>query len=138
MSNAPTLPQIVAMLTFMAITFVILRTIIAVLAQRSAATLAAPILTLAGVVAAYIVARLNIDNFFIWYLLFIGLVLMNWHSKSRIEDKKLLEMTGPGMAGKSDTERVQAYALTRRLLSFGLVSYMAAFCVAYYFLFTRR
>jgi hypothetical protein len=64
---------------------------------------------------------------------------MSWHAKSRVDDKKLIEMArrGAAPAGKSDAEVIQSYTMTRRLLSFGFVSYLAAFCATCYYLISR-
>jgi hypothetical protein len=44
---------------------------------------------------------------------------------------------GAAPAGKSDADVIQSYTMTRRLLSFGFVSYLAAFSATYYYLISR-
>jgi hypothetical protein len=44
---------------------------------------------------------------------------------------------GAAAKDKSDSEVVQSYTMTRRFLSFGLASYLAAFAATCYYLMTR-
>jgi hypothetical protein len=39
--------------------------------------------------------------------------------------------------GKSDADVIQSYTMTRRLLSFGLASYLAAFSATCYYLISQ-
>jgi hypothetical protein len=123
------LPPALLFLGFAALSFVILRLIINHLARTDHAALAAPILILFGTLSGLAFLRLGLDSFFIWHVILFGLIIFTWHAKSRVEDKKLLEMAkrGAAPAGKSDAEVIQYYTMTRRLLSFGLASYLSAF-----------
>jgi hypothetical protein len=63
---------------------------------------------------------------------------MRWHATSRPEGKQVQEIAGKMAAGETaKTTVVQSYTMTRRILSFGLVSYLAAFSGAFYYLFTQ-
>ena len=44
---------------------------------------------------------------------------------------------GAAPKDKNDSDVIQSYTMTRRLLSFGLASYLAAFCATCYYLITR-
>jgi hypothetical protein len=133
------LPPALLFLGFAALSFVILRLIINHLARTDHAALAAPVLILFGTLSGLAFLRLGLDSFFIWHVILFGLIIFTWHAKSRVEDKKLLELAkrGAAPAGKSDAEVIQSYTMTRRLLSFGLASYLAAFSATCYYLISR-
>jgi hypothetical protein len=133
------LSQSLTFLFFAAVTFLVLRAILSFLAKIDRAALAAPVMILVGAGSAPLFMRFGLQPFFIWHMILFALVIMTWHAKSRAQDTKIIELArkGAAPAGKSDAEVIQAYNLTRRLLSFGLVSYLAAFSGAYYYLFTR-
>jgi hypothetical protein len=135
----PALPPALLFLGFAALSFVILRLIINHLARTNRAALAAPILILFGTISGLAFLRLGLENFFIWHLILFGLIILSWHAKSRVEDQKLLDMAKRGAApqGKSDADVIQSYTMTRRLLSFGLASYLGAFAVTAYYLISR-
>jgi hypothetical protein len=130
-----TLPPTMMFLFFAAATFAVLRTVLANFARANRATYAAPTLIVFGVVSAFIFHRLALHQFFIWHLLIFTLIIFSWHAKSRIDDAKLIEMTR--VDGKDDPKAVESYGLIRRLLGFGLVSYICAFSAVYYYLYTR-
>jgi hypothetical protein len=44
---------------------------------------------------------------------------------------------GAAAEDRSDTDVIQSYTMTRRLLSFGLASYLAAFSATCYYLISR-
>src|SRR5262245_7055591 len=134
-----TLPQALLFLGFAAVSFVMLRAIINQLARNDHAAFAAPVLIVFGTVSGLVFLRLGLQNFFIWHVIIFALIMMSWHAKSRADDKKLIEMArrGAAPAGKSDADVIQSYAMTRRLLSFGFVSYLAAFCATCYYLISR-
>jgi hypothetical protein len=122
-------------LLFAGISFVLLRYILNTLARMNKAAWAGPILILLGALAGRYFFSLGMHQYFIWYLVIFGLVIMSWHAKSHTNQKKLQQISGDGAA--PDPEVIQAFTMTRRLLSFGLVSYLAAFSAAYYYLYTR-
>jgi hypothetical protein len=124
---------------FAAASFLLLRAVLNMLARNNRAPFAAPILIFVGALSALVFIRLNLQQFFIWHMILFGLVILTWHARSRVQDKKLIDLArrGAAPADKSDAEVIQSYTMTRRLLSFGLVSYLAAFSGAYYYLFTR-
>jgi hypothetical protein len=123
------LPQALLFLGFAAVSFVMLRAIVNHLARRDHAAFAAPLMIVLGTVSGLVFLRLGLQNFFIWHVIIFALIMMSWHAKSRVDDKKLIEMArrGAAPAGKSDADVIQSYTMTRRLLSFGFVSYLAAF-----------
>ena len=135
----PALPQSLLFLGFAAVSFLMLRVVINHLARTDRAAFAAPLLILIGAVSGVIFVRLGLQNFFIWHLVLFGLILMSWHVKSKVDDRKLIEMAkqGAAPAGKSDADVIQSYTMTRRLLSFGLASYLAAFAATCYYLMMR-
>ncbi|HEY4773774.1 MAG TPA: hypothetical protein VIH40_03050 [Xanthobacteraceae bacterium] len=137
MSNQ--LSQALSFLFFAAVSFVAIRALFNHLARSNRAALAAPILIVVGAISAVLFLRMQLQQFFIWHLILFALIVFHWHAKSRVEDRKLIDMARQGAAprGTPEAEVVQSYAMTRRLLSFGLVSYLAAFCTVYYYLFTR-
>jgi hypothetical protein len=129
-----TLPPILMFLFFVAASFAVLRAVLANFARDNRAAYAAPALIVFGVVSAFIFNRLALHQFFIWHLLIFMLIIFSWHAKSRVDDGKLIEMLRA--SGKDDPDAVQAYGLTRRLLGFGLVSYLCAFSAVYYYMYT--
>lgn len=133
------LAQALLFLGFAAVSFLILRAILNHLARIDRAALAAPILIVLGAVSGLAFVRLGLQGFFIWHLVIFVLIIFSWHAKSRVDDQKLIDMARRGAAGndKSDAEVIQSYAMTRRFLSFGLASYLAAFAAACYYLMTR-
>lgn len=135
----PALPQALLFLGFAAVSFVMLRAIVNQLARGDHAAFAAPVLIVFGTVSGLTFLRLGLQNFFIWHVIIFALIMMSWHAKSRVDDKKLIEMArrGAAPAEKSDAEVIQSYTMTRRLLSFGFVSYLAAFCATCYYLIGR-
>jgi hypothetical protein len=122
-------------LFFVAASFAVLRAALANFARDDRATYAAPALIVFGVVSAFIFNHLALHQFFIWHLLIFSLIVFSWYAKSRISDKKLIEMSRT--SGKDDTDVVQTYGTTRRLLGFGLVSYVCSFSAVYFYLYTR-
>lgn len=128
-----TLPPTLIFLAFAAASFAVLRAVLANFAQDNRAAYAAPTLIIFGVISAFIFYRLALHQFFIWQLLIFTLIIFSWHAKSRVENGKLAEMLKA--SGKDDPNAVQAYGLTRRLLGFGLVSYLCAFAAVYYYLY---
>jgi len=135
----PALPTALLFLGFAAVSFVILRAVINSLARADYPALAAPILIVFGTVSGLMFLRLGLQNYFIWHVILFALIIFSWHAKSRVEDQKLIDMAKRGAApkGKSDAEVVQSYTMTRRLLSFGLASYLAAFSATCYYLISQ-
>jgi hypothetical protein len=133
------LAQALLFLGFAAVSFLILRAILGHLARTDHAALAAPILIVFGAVSGLAFLRLGLQTFFIWHLVIFALIIFTWHAKSRVDDQKLVDMARRGAAAKdkSDSEVVQSYTMTRRFLSFGLASYLAAFAATCYYLMTR-
>jgi len=137
------LPPALAFLLFAALSFLALRFILDKLARINRAAWAGPVLAVFGALSGAYFHRIGLHQFFVWHLLLFTLVIFSWHAKSRVDEKKLQRITGPSgtedtAADETNRDVVQSYELTRRLLSFGLVSYLAAFAAAYYFLFTRQ
>ncbi|MGZ5829992.1 MAG: hypothetical protein ACXWLC_10670 [Rhizomicrobium sp.] len=124
------LPPTMIFLAFVAASFAVLRAVLTNFARDNRAAYAAPTLVIFGVVSAFIFNRLELHQFFIWHLLIFTLIIFSWHAKSRVEDKKVVE----ALKAKNDPKAEQEYALTRRLLGFGLVSYLCAFAAVYYYL----
>jgi uncharacterized membrane protein len=120
-------------LLFAAVTFVVLRLVIDRLTRARKPIWAGPLLAIFGAVSGAYFFRLGMQNFFIWHLILFGLVIMSWHVKSRADEKNIGKALGQE---KPDAKVIEEYTMTRRLLSFGLVSYLAAFSAAYYYLFT--
>ncbi len=136
------LPPALAFLLFAALTFIALRVVIDKLARMQRPVLAGPILAAFGALSGAYFFQMGLHRFFIWHLVLFALVILSWHAKSRVDDRKLMQMAGPSGSGESAPDQsrkelIQSYGMTRRLLSFGLVSYLAAFSAAYYYLFTR-
>jgi hypothetical protein len=130
-----TLPPTLMFLFFVAASFAVLRAALANFARDNRAVYAAPTLIVFGVVSAYFFHQLALHQFFIWHLLIFTLIIFSWHAKSRVDDAKLVEMARA--SGKDDPAAVEKYGLTRRLLGFGLVSYICAFGAVYYYLYSR-
>jgi hypothetical protein len=129
------LPPSMMFLFFVAASFAVLRAVLANFAKDNRASYAAPALIIFGVVSAFIFNQLALQQFFIWHLLIFSLIVFGWYAKSRVDDAKLIEMSRA--SGKDDPDIVQTYGTTRRLLGFGLVSYVCSFSAVYYYLFTR-
>ncbi|HKY87294.1 MAG TPA: hypothetical protein VJL90_11085 [Pseudorhodoplanes sp.] len=121
---------------FAAISFIVLRLVVDRLARARKPIFAGPLLAVFGAISGAYFFRLNMHQFFIWHLILFGLVILSWHLKSRVDDKNIAKVTGLPQDKLADGEIVQNYTMTRRLLSFGLVSYLAAFSAAYYYLVT--
>jgi len=131
-------------LLFTVASFFLLRYVLANFAREDRALYAVPILAVAGAVSGFLFARLQIGQYYIWFLMIFALIIIRWHAESRPENKKVQAIvkqveTETGAAasratGKQDV--AQTYAMTRRLLSFALVSYLAAFSTVFYYLFT--
>jgi hypothetical protein len=130
-----TVPPTLLFLAFAAATFAVLRVVLSNFARDNRASYAPATLIFFGVVSAFVFHQIALQQFFIWHLLIFTLIIFSWHAKSRIDDAKLIEMLRKN--GKDDPEAVQAYGLTRRLLGFGLVSYICSFTAVYYYLITR-
>ena len=81
--SLPTFAQSLAFVGFVGASFVVLRYALSYFTERNQAWFAPPILTVVGVLAAYVFLRLKIDTFFIWYLAFLAFVFLGWRSKSR-------------------------------------------------------
>jgi hypothetical protein len=122
-------------LFFVAASFAVLRALLTSFAKDNRAAYAAPAMIAFGVVSAFIFHHLALQQFFIWHLLIFTLIVFGWYAKSRVSDEKLIEMSRA--SGKNDPDVVQTYGTTRRLLGFGLVSYVCSFSAVYYYLFTR-
>jgi hypothetical protein len=133
------LPQALLFLGFAAVSFLLLRAIIDHLARSDRAAFAAPLLIVFGTVSGLVFLRLGLQNYFVWHLILFALVMMNWHVKSRVDNQKLLDLAkrGAAPAGQSDDQVIASYTMKRRLLSFGLASYLAAFCATGYYLISR-
>lgn len=125
-----------AFFLFAALSFVVLRLVIDRLARAKKPILAGPLLAVFGAASGAYFYRLNLQQYFIWHLILFGLVILSWHVKSRVDEKNIARLTGQPQDKPAGKEVVENYTLTRRLLSFGLVSYLAAFATAYYYLFT--
>jgi uncharacterized membrane protein len=121
---------------FAAVSFIVLRLVIDRLTRAKKPIVAGPLLAVFGAISGAYFFRLNMHQFFIWHLILFGLVILSWHLKSRVDEKKIAKVTGLPQDKAADSEVVQTYTMTRRLLSFGLVSYLAAFSASYYYLFT--
>jgi len=121
---------------FAAISFLVLRLVIDRLARAKKPILAGPVLAVFGAFSGAYFHKFGLHQFFIWHLVLFGLVILAWHVKSRVDEKSIARLTGQAQDKPADKGVVEDYTMTRRLLSFGLVSYLAAFAAAYYYLFT--
>jgi uncharacterized membrane protein len=122
-------------LAFAAATFAVLRAVLANFAEDKRATFAAPVLVVFGVGSAFLFNRLALHQYFIWHLLIFTLIVFGWHAKSRVESASVAALLKE--KSKADPQAEQNYAMTRRLLSFGLVSYLCAFAAVYYYLYSQ-
>jgi hypothetical protein len=127
------LPSALTFFFFAAVSFLVLRLVVDRLARAKRPMWAGPLLAIFGAISGAYFFRLNLHQYFIWHLILFGLVILSWHVKSRVDEKKMAKVTGQE---KVPADVLQDYAMTRRLLSFGLVSYLAAYSAAYYYLFT--
>jgi uncharacterized membrane protein len=127
------LPPVLMFLAFTIATFAVLRAVLANFAIESRAAYAAPALVVFGVVSAFIFYRAELHQYFIWHLLIFTLIVFSWHAKSRVEAASVAALLKERR--KSDPQAEQTYALTRRLLGFGLVSYLCSFSAVYYYLY---
>jgi hypothetical protein len=137
------LPSPLMFLLFAAASFLCLRFIIEKLARIDKPIWAGPVLAAFGALSGAYFHRIGLHQYFIWHLVIFALVIFSWHAKSRIDDKKLEKLRGQPAADGSvapapSSDVLENYTMTRRLLSFGLVSYLAAFSAAYYYLFTSQ
>jgi len=135
----PTFAQALAFVGFVGASFVVLRYALGGFAERNQAWYAPPVLTIAGVIAAYVFLRLKLDTFFIWYLAFLAFVFLGWRNKSRPGSERLAALAKQEAARtRSDEDEVmRSYMMTRQLLSMGLLFYAAAFCLAFLYLFSK-
>ncbi len=130
-------PAIVFLL-FTVASFLMLRYVLANFAQDDRVKFAPPILIFAGVISGLLFYKLQLGQYLVWFLMIFGLIIMRWHATSRPESKKVQEIAGKIASGDTaKTNVVQTYTTTRRILSFGLVSYLAAFSGVFYYLFTQ-
>jgi hypothetical protein len=130
-------PAIVFLL-FTVASFLMLRYVLANFAQDEKAKFAPPILIVAGVVSGALFHKLQLGQYLVWFLMIFGLIIMRWHATSRPEGKQVQEVAGKMVGGDTTkTSVVASYTMTRRILSFGLVSYLAAFSGVFYYLFTQ-
>jgi hypothetical protein len=127
------LPSALAFFLFAAISFLVLRLVVDRLARAKRPIWAGPLLAIFGAISGAYFFRLNLHQYFIWHIILFGLVIFSWHVKSRADQKNIAKTTGQETVS---TQVLEEYTMTRRLLSFGLVSYLAAFAAAYYYLFT--
>ena len=130
------LPAALMFLAFAGGSFAILRLLLNYLARANRPTLAPPLMILFGAVSGAIFFRSNLHQFFIWHVIIFALVIFSWHAKSRVEGKRVADISRQRAEkeGKEAKDVLHDYTLTRRLLSFGLVSYLAAFSSVYYYL----
>ena len=136
MSFAANFNQLLFFVGFEGLTFMLARMVLDYTARNDSAYLAPPALILIGVVTGALFVQMKLQDLFIWHLLLFGLVSFAWHRKSNLKDDKLTEIAGKVAAetGKTVEDVKQSYTMTRRLLSFGLISYFVAFSGAVYFL----
>ena len=135
MDFAVALNQLMTFVGFEAATFYVVRTVIDQTARREMAAVAAPILILVGAISAPIFVQFKLQNLFVWHMIFFGLVCFAWHRQSLLKDEKLTELADKVAkeTGRKTDEIKDSYLFTRRLLSFALVSYFAAFSIAFYY-----
>ena len=127
----------VIFLLFTVASFLMLRYVLANFAQDERARFAPPILIAAGAISGMLFYRLQLGNYLIWFLMIFALIILRWHATSRPESKQVQAIVDKVAAEKTaKTDVVQTYSMTRRLLSFALVSYLAAFSAVFYYLFT--
>jgi len=138
MSFASTFNQLMFFVGFEGLTFMFARMILDYTARNDSAWMAAPALILLGAATGVLFVQMKLQDLFIWHLILFGLVCFAWHRKSNLDDAKLTEMAGKVAAetGKKTEEVKESYTMTRRLLSFGLISYFVAFSGAVYYLIT--
>ena len=140
-----TLPPAVVFLLFVVASFLMLRYVLRNFASEARSIYAPPVLIFAGVISGMLFFRLQLGQYYIWFAMIFALIILRWHAQSRPESKAVKEKveqivpTTRKNKGNLDViaEVVQTYTMTRRLLSFGLVSYLATFSAVFYFLFTR-
>ena len=90
----PTFAQSLAFVGFVGASFVVLRYALSYFTERNQAWFAPPILTVVGVLAAYVFLRLKIDTFFIWYLAFLAFVF--WAGAARAGPAASASPRSPG------------------------------------------
>jgi uncharacterized membrane protein len=122
-------------LAFAVATFVVLSAVLKNFAEDKRAAYAAPVLVVFAVGSAFLFNKLGLQQYFIWHLLIFTLIVFSWHAKSRVESASVSALLKE--KSKTDPQAEQTYAMTRRLLSFGLVSYLCAFAALFYFLHSQ-
>jgi hypothetical protein len=127
----------ITFLLFTVASFLMLRYVLANFATDERARYAPPILIAAGAISGVLFHRLQLGQYLIWFLMIFALIILRWHAMSRPENKQVQAVVDK-MSGEKATKAdvVQTYTMTRRILSFALVSYLTAFAAAFYYLFT--
>jgi hypothetical protein len=139
-----TLAPALIFLAFTVVSFLMLRYVLANFAREERAIYAVPLLIAIGAISGVLFAELQLGQYYIWFLMIFALIIIRWHAESRPENKKVKavveKVEAEAGAAKTKTaakqDVAQTYAMTRRILSFALVSYLAAFSATFYYLFT--
>ena len=140
MSWAPTFHQLLLILSFSAATFVVLRWTFNFVTQHDLMFAGPPILSICGVIAAYVFLRLNLHGFFFWYLVFLAFILFGWRRKSDVDAEKIIAMSRQSKPGldREDSDIVTHYMLMRKFLTVGFLAYATTFSLSYAYLMSRN
>lgn len=135
----PNLRLILLFLGFVGFSYVGLRYLLAYITNHQVAPFAVPGLALFGVLSAWLLLSWKLPDFFLWHVLFVGLLFWHWYRSNNMRTDKLTAAAREAAqkAKANETEVRNAYMLTRWYMRLGMASYLAAFTLGFAYLYTR-
>ena len=124
---------------FVGFTYVVLRYLLAYVTNHQIAPVALPGLALFGVLSAWLFLSWKLQDFFLWHVLFVGLLFWHWYRTNNMQTEKLTAAAREAArkAKADEAEVLDAYLLTRWYMRLSMVSYLAAFMLGFAYFYTR-
>lgn len=126
-------------LGFVGFSYVVLRSLLAYSTNHGIAPIAIPGIAVFGVLSAWVFVNWKLDDFFVWHLLFAGLLFFHWYKSNNMQTDRLTAAARDAArkAGADEEEVLNAWLLTRWYMRLSMASYLAAFALAFAYFYTR-
>jgi hypothetical protein len=124
---------------FVGFSYVVLRYLLAYVTNHQIAPFAVPGLALFGVLSAWLLLSWKLQDFFLWQVVFVGLLFWHWYRANNMQTEKLTAAARAAAqnAKADEAEVLDAYMLTRWYMRLSMASYLAAFTLGFAYLYTR-
>jgi hypothetical protein len=133
------LRPILVFLGFVGFTYMVLRHLLTYVTNHQIAPFVLPGMALLGVLSAWLMLSWKLQDFFVPHLLFVGFLFVYWYRANNMQTDRLTAAAREAArrAKADEAEVLDAYLLTRWYMRLAMASYVAAFGLAFIWLFSQ-